>query len=128
MWNSVFLVFKLLAMAPTVNRFAVALRPKQPFIDWINRTDSKEKPFTAEKVALDNAVYLITESTESADPDEILQDAWADIFEYELEGWCTDADFWPQDRSYRLFREWFEVEVHTVVYDLSVEPLFTEVE
>jgi hypothetical protein len=113
-------------MAVTINRSAVVLRPRLPFVNWINSTDPKEQRFTFEEVADDNAVYLITEGTDSADPDEILRDAWSDIFEQELEGWYTDEALWPPNRSYRLFLEWFEVEVHTVVFDLSEEPLLTE--
>lgn len=113
-------------MAPTINRFAVVLMPRQPFVEWINRTGPDDKPLTLEEITDDNAVYLITESTDSDDPDVILRDAWPGIFEHELESWYTDEAQWPRDRSYQLFREWFEVEVHTVVRDTSEEPLLTE--
>lgn len=41
-----------------------------------------------------------------------------DLFEAELEGWYTDPTLWPQDRTFRLFQTWFDVECHSVVVDM----------
>jgi hypothetical protein len=39
------------------------------------------------------------------------------LFEAELEGWYTDPTLWPQDLTLQLFREWFDVECHSVLID-----------
>lgn len=41
----------------------------------------------------------------------------AALFENELEGWYTDETLWPRNRDYKTFKEWFEVECHSVIMD-----------
>ena len=41
------------------------------------------------------------------------------LFEAELEGWYTDPELWPQERTYELFQAWFDVECHSVVVDTA---------
>jgi len=40
------------------------------------------------------------------------------IFENELHGWHTDEAGWPRGRDFAMCKEWFEVELHSVVEDL----------
>ena len=45
------------------------------------------------------------------------------LFENELEGWYTDESLWPKKRDLKLFREWFNVECHTVIEDTVGLPI-----
>jgi len=45
------------------------------------------------------------------------------LFEAELEEWYPDPALWPEDRSYPVFRDWFDVECHTVLLDTVGAPL-----
>lgn len=106
-----------------LNRAAVIVRLKQPFVDWINAVD----PDPGNRVTLDdvneeNNVYLI----EVEDQEEL--DSWLELnhdilFEVELNGWYTDPALWPQDRSLAVFKDWCSLELHTVVYDTAGSPL-----
>ena len=74
---------------------------------------------TPEEVNSDRTVYLIAE--DAADTPETLE-KWIKanldvLFECELEGWYTDPAVWPNNRTYALFKTWFEVECHTVLLD-----------
>jgi hypothetical protein len=40
------------------------------------------------------------------------------IFENELYGWHTDEAAWPRGRDFAMFKDWFEIEPHSVVEDL----------
>jgi len=51
---------------------------------------------------------------------------WSDFFEFELGKWIIDDQLWPQNRSLKLFREWFDIEYHSMVWDLGSKPLATE--
>ena len=42
----------------SINRMAVVIRPKQPFLDWVN-TNPGTKSFTIEDITDENTVYLI---------------------------------------------------------------------
>ena len=45
-------------------------------------------------------------------------------FEAMLEGWVTDEAYWPKDRTFEMFCEWFEVQMSSIVQDLYLdEPL-----
>ena len=40
------------------------------------------------------------------------------IFEWALWGWVTDEEFWPQKRNWKMFKEWFDIEINSEVFDL----------
>ena len=48
-----------------------------------------------------------------------------EIFAAELADWCADEAHWP-DLHLDIFREWFDVELSSIVTDLSSEPLQRE--
>ena len=48
----------------------------------------------------------------------IFEEHYVDIFEHELGGWYTDPEMWPKDRSWKVFLDWFDYEIQTMVYDM----------
>ena len=56
----------------------------------------------------------------------ILEDFYEQIFESELWSWYTDERAWPEDRTFKLFLEWFTLEFHSVVEDLDEGPIEDE--
>ncbi|MEX0833680.1 MAG: hypothetical protein WD276_07405 [Actinomycetota bacterium] len=101
-----------------LNRAALILRYKQPFVDWINAVDPSPQShtFSLHEVNEEHTVYLV----EVEDEDELgawlaLNHEW--LFENELEGWYTDPAIWPHDRSLELLKQWCSLELHTVVED-----------
>jgi hypothetical protein len=46
-----------------------------------------------------------------------------DLFEQELSNYAEDARDWPDDVTARTFDEWFDLEVHSMVYDAAATPL-----
>lgn len=101
-----------------LNRAALIIRYKQPFVDWINAVDPSPSPdlLTLADVDRERTVYLV----EVEDEDEL--DQWLagnheELFEEELRGWYTDPALWPQDRSLKRWEEWCSLELHTVVED-----------
>lgn len=107
-----------------VNRAAIVIRAQQPFLDWLNQLpDSKEK-FTFLEVNSEPTIYLVPE--DESDGEYILEwiEAYKkDLFDRALEDWCTDAKFWPKNRSIKVFNKWFKVEVHSMVIDLVSNPI-----
>jgi hypothetical protein len=88
-----------------LNRAALILRYKQPFVDWINAADPSptSHPLTLAEVNQELTVYLI----EVEDQDELAE--WlarhhGELFEEELNGWYTDPAPWPRDRSLKICR------------------------
>ena len=75
---------------------------------------------TLEAVDEERIGYLISDAA-GDDPSSVsrwLRKNYDQLFEAELGGWYTDPGLWPQNRTSKLFQEWFEPEVDTVLIDL----------
>ena len=66
----------------------------------------------------ENTAYLVSDVS-AEQVDRWLRRNYQLLFEEELGGWWTDPTHWPASRTYRLFRNWFDVEVSSVVIDLA---------
>jgi hypothetical protein len=110
----------------TLNRTVVLLVPKQPFLDWLNNVDPDDQALTAEDLRDDNEVFLIPQLSDNTDSEKWVEKRWSYLFEHMLMGWIDDEALWPQDRTLVMFRNWFDIEIHTMAWDLSDDPLFVE--
>jgi hypothetical protein len=113
-----------------VNRGALILRYREPAVRWIDDADPSPSSnrVTLESVNEERNVYLVGDRAgeDNKSLERWLKRHYAEIFEIELEGWYTDPDLWPKQRSYRLFKEWFEPELHTVLIDLGDGAIFDD--
>jgi len=98
------------------NRSAAVLTIKQPCLDWINSLDKDMPKLTLESVTGESHVYLLPEYDTEKGLEEILKEVYLVMFELELIAFCTDEGLWPEIR-YRKFREWFDIKVHSMVFD-----------
>ncbi|MFH2045295.1 MAG: hypothetical protein ABIK92_09125 [Pseudomonadota bacterium] len=101
-----------------INRAAIILKYKEPFVRWINEADPYEdhKEITLESANEDRTVYLITVE-EGENFGKWVSLNFKMLFENELEGWYTDESLWPKNRNKKTFNEWFDFECHTVIID-----------
>ena len=103
-----------------INRNAFVVKPKQPFKDWLNKLDGPQLfPVEIEE----NNIYLVREMDSSKDNEKWLKKNFEAIFTKELFNWHTDKQAWPQNRTYKMFCEWFSVEMHSMIYDLEPYPV-----
>jgi hypothetical protein len=106
-----------------LNRSVLIVRYQQPFVDWINAVEpDKPELITLEEARENSTAYLI----EVEDEEELSE--WLDLnggllFEEELEGWYTDPQLWPQDRSLALLKQWCTFDLHTMVRVTGSSPL-----
>ncbi len=110
-----------------VNRAALILKLKKPFVQWINETKpDKESPeVTAAEVNRERTVYLLND-LDAEGLDEWIALNCANLFASELEDWCEDESLWPQNRDMKLFKKWFAPECHPVLIDAGVGPIFED--
>jgi len=106
-----------------INRSLIILRPRQPFLDWARSLDDESKDLTLESLDDDSTAYLIPEIWQDSDHQETLKTSYDILFDEQLEGWSTDETAWPQQRNLKMFLDWFEVEFHSLVFDLCDEPI-----
>lgn len=107
-----------------INRSLIILKPKEPFLDWARTlNDDEVKDLTLKQLAEDSIAYLIPELWQDSDQQSLLKSYYDVFFEEQLAGWCTDETVWPKKRNLRMFLDWFEVEFHSLVFDLCDEPI-----
>lgn len=108
-----------------INRSAIIVKPKQAYLEWAKLDDAEglaESVF--ESLHKEPHVYLLPEYEDPGSELEVLEEFWPTLFEAMLAGWLRDPECWPQNRTFEMFREWFEIQMSSVVEDLYLdEPL-----
>jgi hypothetical protein len=100
-----------------LNRIPVVVTARQPFVDWINGFPKYDGRVSREEVSREKDVFLMYDSEDQENYEFHLLDIMDYIFEFELNEWSTDSGTWPRDRSEKVFREWFNVEMMGLAID-----------
>jgi len=110
-----------------VNRGAVILRYKTPFVKWIQEADpsGQKLELTIEQANKEKTVYLISDE-DAENFERWVSENFETLFDSELGGWYGDESLWPQKRDYKTFNEWLEVECHSVVIDTVGGEIFDD--
>ena len=102
-----------------LNRSLLIVRFKQPFLDWaVSLDDSGLVPELGDETA-----YLVPEFDDEKEAERILKRVYEEVFERELTSWDTQESRWPKPRTLALFREWFDIQLHSMVEDLGDDAL-----
>ncbi len=96
-----------------INRSAIIIKPLQPFIDWCSNLYPEDLDEIKE-----TRTYLISEDIETW-----LAKKFDKLFAFELETWHTNKKEWPQKRNYKMFKEWFQIDISTMIYDFEKNPI-----
>lgn len=102
-----------------IDRHAIVLKPRQPFIDWYNNL-YPEEPISEDDVKHANT-YLVDLLIN--DMEGLLKKKYDKFFRLELEDWHDNKKEWPQNRSYKMFNQWFTVLISENIYDLEKNPV-----
>lgn len=100
-----------------VDRSIAVIKPKQPFLDWLNQMPGNDLTLSLGDIRSDCTVLMIPEVNEQEDGIAYIDDIADKVFEMELASWYQDEKLWPKGRNLKLFWEWFDVEIHIVVMD-----------
>lgn len=114
------------AVVVTLNRSALVVKPRQPFLEWLHAADPKSHRLTLVDLSREPTIYLIPECDTPADVEDVLQDLCEEIFCEQLAGWYTDTETWPEDLGFQVFCQWFDYQHHSMLVDLCDEPLLGE--
>jgi len=112
-----------------VNRVVLIVRPKRRFAEWVNALDRDDGAQWFDLYSERNrpSTYLVaTIGPEVPDLSELVDTYGLEVFETELEGWSTDEAHWPVNRNPHVFRDWFDVTLSDLAWDLDeTEPIYT---
>ena len=104
-----------------LNRTAISIVGKQPYIDWTRRHDAdvSKGMLTVDRVRPYGTAILLPEFELEEDVQEWIEENAPWLFEFQLAAWTDDESTWPSPRDLRQFREWFRVDIHNVVVDVA---------
>jgi hypothetical protein len=102
-----------------INRTVVVIKPKQPMLDWINQNDEGGMVLTLEDIQRDSTALLTPDMGSDEEVHAYLHDLKPLLFEKELMGWYLHQEGWPEPRTAELFDEWFDLEIHSMVWDTA---------
>ena len=102
-----------------VNRCAVVIYPSEKLLAWARQHDLDVDAAGAREPCL----YLIPDYETEEEAEEILKEVYEAFFEAELDYWHHDTGTWPAERTYPVFRKWFEVRLYPLIQDLVGEEL-----
>ncbi len=103
-----------------VKRSAMLLKPKKVFIEWLKSIDSIDEN---DQMLKEGDIYLLPDFEEIKQMEKWLKEYYDDIFTDQLNNWLTDEELWPQMRSFKMFQDWFEYSLHTMVWDTEEDDI-----
>ncbi|MGA2091098.1 MAG: hypothetical protein ABSH12_06525 [Endomicrobiales bacterium] len=106
------------------NRSIIIIEPKQPFIDWLNSVNPTAQCKLGE--INDLTAYLIPDCVDNKELTRFLKANYKPIFEEELFGWMENEKLWPKKRTYDMFREWFKINFHSMIYEMCDSNILKE--
>ena len=104
-----------------VNRTAVSIVGAKPYVDWTlqNEADVNRETITVARAKTFGTVVLLPEFELEEDVQEWVEENASWLFEFQLAAWTEDESAWPASRDLKTFREWFRVDIHSVVVDVA---------
>jgi len=106
-----------------LNRSIIIIKAKEPFLSWLSSLPEPENNISLDEINFDSSVYLLPEYEMDDEREDILADYYDIIFEDQLADWWTDSAIWPKTRDLSTFKEWFNIEFHSLILDLVDLPL-----
>lgn len=67
--------------------------------------------------------YLLPDYEEYKKIENWLKRNFDKLFTEQLNGWYLDETLWPENRTFKMFKEWFEYTICTIVWDLGTDPI-----
>lgn len=111
-----------------LDRIAVVLRPTEALLNWLTEQPNQDPSLDLNDLCNDCTTLLIPGFTSPDEAFEFLEERYAALFDNELASLGVPAECWPNDRNFELFNEWFDVEFHSLVYDLVEEDVLIDEE
>jgi len=108
-----------------VNRTAVTVVGAEPYIRWTrqNDADANKGMLTVARVKTYGSAYLLPELELEEDVQEWIEENATWLFEFQLAAWTEDESTWPETRDLKTFREWFRIDLHSIVVDIGEDDI-----
>src|SRR5437762_5420339 len=104
-----------------INRTAISIVGAQPYIEWTRRHASTAESgiVTVPRAKPYGTAFLLPELELEEDVQEWIEDNASWLFEFQLASWTDDETAWPATRDLQTFRDWFRIDIHSIVVDVA---------
>ena len=104
-----------------VNRTAVTVVGAEPYLAWTRKRDAdfNKGMLTVARTRSYGSAFLLPEVELEEDLQEWVEENAPWLFEFQLSAWTEDEAAWPPTRDLKTFREWFRIDIHSVVVDVA---------
>jgi hypothetical protein len=103
---------------PSIDRCALMVIPKKPYFDWANSLQNTYSIIDPGDT-VEPSSYLLPDFDDEEDVKKFISKQFRIIFENELSACTSNESEWPARITYKLFRDWFDIHVSTMVFDLG---------
>ena len=104
-----------------INRTAITIVGARPYVNWTlqKEADVNKSTLTVARAKTYGSAFLLPEFELEEDLQEWVEENAVWLFEFQLAAWSDDESSWPATRDLKTFREWFRIDVHSVVVDVA---------
>ena len=102
-----------------VDRIVALLRPTDKMLQWMKELPSAPDVITMKNLQTDCTALLLPSFESPRQAEIYIKQIFEGIFESELISWGVPQSNWPSPRDYNLFKQWFKLEYHSVLFDIA---------
>jgi hypothetical protein len=110
----------------SINRQVAVIKPKTPYVDWINSLPDMDEQMDIEDLRTDCTAILLPHFDHDEASLKFIKSQYTKIFELELDSWSADKSAWPDKRNYPTFLKWFDIEFHSEILDFVEDAIEKE--
>ena len=103
-----------------IDRSALVIIPKKPFHDWLISIEADNAGADLWK---ESTVYLLPDFDDEEDMEKWMKKNFDQIFCDQMNNWYTEESCWISKRTFKMFKEWFDFSLHTMIMDTLEDPI-----
>jgi hypothetical protein len=109
-----------------INRQVAVIKPKQAYLEWIKSLQDMVDELEIDDLQNDSTAILLPHFDDDTSSLKYIKSIYPKLFIIELESWSTDNRTWPKKRTWVLFCDWFQIELHSEVLDFGKDDIVKE--
>ena len=109
-----------------INRWILIIKPKTPFLNWLKSIPGCDPDLTLLELRESPTTILIPKFDAEEEVDEFIKKNGETFFESELLNTGKNKEYWPKNISFKLFKEWFDIETSSIVFDFVEQDILKD--
>lgn len=106
-----------------VNRTVIIVKPKSPFNEWLKSIEAENQNYNIE---YNSDINLLPDFEEEQQIENWLKRNFDKIFCDQMNNWYTNESLWIKNRTFKMFKQYFNYSMHLMIWDTSDKPIEKE--